>query len=121
MTELRPEDYITEEQAKQALKSVMDRFAGYIDLDYPDYMPRLEKDYEGDYSTAPWAIVWYEGAPYEWAVKDPAGDVDEEGSSLLGKKVEFPPVKDWPEGVHAEAMNYYVLSLWPADTFVTCR
>lgn len=115
MTALDANHYITEEQANQALESVKKRFAGYITPGHEQYGPKLVKDYEGDYSTAPWAIVWFEGAPYEWAIKDPSGDYDDEGSSLMGKLVNFPPVENWPEGVFAEAMNYNVLSLYPKD------
>jgi hypothetical protein len=99
---------ITRKQAEAVLQSVEAQFARYIE---PGYGPKLMDE---DWDEGFWAIVWEEGAPYEWTLAAEVGGTDEELSVLRGERVDIPAAASWPKGVFAEPVNNCVLGLYPA-------
>lgn len=105
---------VTSKRAQAALDAVREQFKSYIG---EDEGPKLVKGYESCYgSKAPYAIVWEDYAPYDWAIRaGENGGLDEEMSSLMGERVETAPAKKWPATVWSEPVNGYVLALYPLD------
>ena len=60
---------VTKRDADKVLAAIRRQFAGWIDPDRPDYGPKLLKDFDWLGTGAPpYAIVWEQGSPYDWAV-----------------------------------------------------
>jgi hypothetical protein len=95
---------VSKAKAEQVLKSVRKAFAPYVT---DQYGPTLVEDWDGE----GWAVVWEDGAPYEWALLYgglAAGyEVTEEEFGF-----KFKPVKK-VTGVYTEPYYSYVLSIYP--------
>lgn len=116
---------ITRAQAEQALEQVKEQYCGYLEID-PG--PRLEENFFYDVwsggrviSTieAPYAIVWEEGGPYEWAYRAAQGGRDVELTAELRSipgyedaVVDTPAATAWPSEVRAEPITTWILGLW---------
>jgi hypothetical protein len=86
---------VTEAKAQRVLSAIEGRY----DVDattHPSDRPQLVKNWEGDYSTVKWAIVW-EG-PEEW-VYDVTG-----GGAVQAVKA---------PGLYLEPVNHYVIGIHP--------
>lgn len=95
---------VTKTQAKKVMGQVKAQFASWIDNQHPTYGPVLVEDYDGRGNPA---VVWEDGAPYEWSLLAFHGGIEEE----FGFRVpEVAPV----DGVFAEPVNGHVLGLYPA-------
>jgi hypothetical protein len=108
---------VTAKRAEAALAAIREQFKSYLSGMGENEGPKLIKDYESYYGgTIPFVIYWEDYAPYDWAINaGPSGGIDEEMSEAFGKTVEIAPAANWPKGVWAEAVNGYVLALYPED------
>ena len=98
---------VTKRDADKVLAAIRRQFAGWIDPDRPDYGPELLKDFDWLGTGAPpYAIVWEQGSPYDWAVYAGQSYVDEEFGFRV-KGVEFPPA------VWVEAITGWALAIHP--------
>ena len=118
---------VTRHEAERALEQIREQYRCYLDVSGPV----LVKDYEYDvwYSNrvistikAPYAIVWEDGGPYEWAYRAAQGGRDVELTaelrSIPGQEnavVDTPAATAWPSEVRAEPITTWVLGLWPND------
>ena len=118
---------VTRQQAERALEQVREQYCGYLDPEGSG--PVLVENYEYDiwYSSrvistikAPYAIVWEDGGPYEWAYRAGQGGRDVELTAELrsipgheNAVVDTPAAVDWPQDVRAEPITTWVLGLWP--------
>lgn len=93
---------VTQKQAQTVLEAIEKRFEPWIAAGGD--APKLIMDFDWlDVGPSP-AIIW-EGGPYEWALLDPAGDIEEE-FGLRIPPMELPaevwtePVTSWALGIH---------------------
>lgn len=93
--------HVTERQAEAVLRAVRKRFKPWIDAG--DEGPTLSMDWDWPHRPTP-TILW-EGGPYQWALLDPGGDIEEE----FGTKV--PPL-ELPAGVRTEPYNGVALCIY---------
>lgn len=108
---------VTPKRAQAALDAVREQFKSYTSGLGENEGPKLIKNYESYYGgKIPFVIYWEDYAPYDWAISaGPSGGYDEEMSELMGKVVETAPAANWPKGIWCEAVNGYVLALYPED------
>lgn len=111
---------ITREQAEQAFEAIKLQFALFVGDAGSQHGPKLIQNWDWMSTVTPtaWAVVWEEG-PYEWTMRVKDGGVDEEATilaqdieALKGVTLETPAALLWPEGVVAEPINSWSLSLY---------
>lgn len=91
-------------KAAKVLAAVKKQFAGFISPEDGFYGPKLVMDYE-DFP----AIIWEDGAPYDWPQMVKWGGIEEE----FGIKIPSIPDKEWPAGVWTEAINCCAVAILP--------
>lgn len=95
---------IKKADADKTLAAVKKAFKSWCDAGTP--LPKLVKDYNTGYGTAPYAILWEEG-PFEWTLYFPHGGIEEE----FGFKL--PDVSGAvPDGVFCEPINHWALAIY---------
>jgi hypothetical protein len=98
---------VTKTDAQRVLKAVETTFKPWIEAGM--HGPQLVENYEWSdgmqVHPTPWAIVWEDGSPYEWAYNFPHGGVDEE----FGFKIK---AAELPKSVHTEPIFSFVLGIF---------
>lgn len=104
MTTTKPKR-VTKRQAEKVLTQIKKRFKPWIDAGTEP--PTIVMDFDPGYvGVAPFPAIVWEAGPYEWALKDWGGDIDEEFGFRLA------PITR-PEGVFTEPWNGFVLGVYP--------
>lgn len=99
---------VKKRDADKVLAAIRRQFAAWIDpAAGPDYAPKLLKDFDWLGTGAPpYAIVWEQGSPYDWAMYAGQEYIDEEFGFRV-KAVEFPPT------IWTEAITGWALAIYP--------
>lgn len=92
--------------AEKVLAAVRRQFRANIQAGFTG--PILVKDWEPYYggSPVPYAVVWEDGSPYEWAYLFPHGGIEEEFGMLV-KPVAI------PDSVYVEPCVSFIVGIYP--------
>lgn len=96
---------LTRAKAEKALAQIEKQFGVTAAEKAAGYGPTLMENFEGNYDTYRWAIVW-EGGPYEWTYGAFEAHTGEYGRMEGVTR---------PAKVYAEAINHYALALYRDD------